>query len=148
MGHRMVLGYGDGLTIFLKDHVKRQQAESPLHDVATNFQFVEPLSVSRHCPTNPTRSTVPRRTSLKTCSTIVRRRSEANQRGPASRPIDHGRLWAFRAEPPKGVPPASRIVPGRQIPRRGYFPQPGVGAQHLPRVGAPQRWPLSCQDCF
>ena len=87
MGHRMVLGYGDGLTIFLKDHVKRQQAESPLHDVATNFQFVEPLSVSRHCPTNPTRSTVPRRTSLKTCSTIVARRSEANQRGPASPPI-------------------------------------------------------------
>jgi len=66
------------------DHDQRQQAESPLHDVATNFQFVEPPSVSRHCPTNPTRSTVPRRTSLKTCSTIVSWRSEGNRRGPAS----------------------------------------------------------------
>ena len=69
------------------DHDQRQQAESPLHDVATNFQFVEPPSVSRHCPTNPTRSTVPRRTSLKTCSTIVSRRSEGNRRRPASPPI-------------------------------------------------------------
>ena len=45
MGHRMVLGYRDGLTILLKDHVQRQQAESLLHYVATNFQFVEPPSV-------------------------------------------------------------------------------------------------------
>jgi hypothetical protein len=41
----MVLGYGDGFTIFLKDHVQRQQAESLLHAMATNFQFVEPPSV-------------------------------------------------------------------------------------------------------
>ncbi len=45
MGHRMVLGYRDGLTTFLKDHVQRQQAKSLLHDVATNFQFVESASV-------------------------------------------------------------------------------------------------------
>jgi hypothetical protein len=46
MGHRMMLGYRDGLTICLKNHVQRQQAESLLHDaVATNFQFVEYPSV-------------------------------------------------------------------------------------------------------
>ena len=46
MGHRMVLGYRDGLTILLKDHIRRQQAKSLLHDaVATNFQFVESASV-------------------------------------------------------------------------------------------------------
>jgi hypothetical protein len=46
MGLRMVLGYRDGLTIRLKNHIQRQQAESLIHDaVATNFQFVEPPRV-------------------------------------------------------------------------------------------------------
>ena len=113
MGHRMVLGYGAGLTIFLKDHVQRQQAKSLLHDaVATNFQFVEHPSV------------IPRAAQI--------------QRGPASPPIDHGSFGALRAMPPRGVPRASRIVPGRTIRRRGYYPQPGVGAPRLPRMGDPQ----------
>jgi len=78
----------------LKDHVQRQQAESPLHNpVATNFQFVEHLSVSRRCPTNPTRPSALRRTSLKTCSTIVARHSEANQRGSAFTTDRPWRLW-------------------------------------------------------
>ena len=49
MGHRMVLGYREGLPIFLKDQVPSQQAESLRHNVATNFQFVEHPSVLPRC---------------------------------------------------------------------------------------------------
>jgi hypothetical protein len=72
MGHRMVLGYGNGLTIFLTDHVQRQQAESPLHDVATNFQFVEPPSLSPRPP--------------------------QTQRGPASPPISRTKVAVGRGD--------------------------------------------------
>ena len=33
-------------------------------------------------------------------------------------------------------PHVSEPTHGRSIPRRGYFPQPGVGAQHYPGWGA------------
>ena len=68
MGHRMVLGYGDGLTILLWTMSNDRQVENRSYDSATTF-----LEMSY----------------------------------------------------------------GRTLPRRGYFPQPGVGAQHLPRVGVP-----------
>ena len=40
MGHRMVLGYGDGLTILLWTMSNDRQVENLSYDVATNFQFV------------------------------------------------------------------------------------------------------------
>ena len=58
MGHRMVLGYGDGLTILLWTTSNDRQVENLSYDVATNFQFVEHRSVSRRCPKNPTRPSV------------------------------------------------------------------------------------------
>ena len=122
MGHRMMLGYRDGLTICLKNHVQRQQAESLLHDaVATNFQFVEYLSViprARHNRRRPA-SLIPAR--LHAATSIAVRPVDHVQRQQAKSLLHDAVATNFQfVEHPRVIPRASQKSrsPASSIPAR------------------------------